>query len=156
MSSPREPDALDLGVRRVIDEVVRRSGRTADVEPVWSDGAAMWFVEVTPSVQDAASIRIGSSTEDDLLTVAVGQSSFEIFGVQDLQATLSYLDEIVEVVLEGRVQEAGVQTGLLESRPAAGRLAPARSICPFLGGSAPSGSTCPTHRRDQESSPASR
>jgi hypothetical protein len=107
--SPREPDALDLGVQRVIDEVVRRSARVANVERGWSDRAGMWFVEVTPSVQDAAPIHVGSSTEDDELNVTVGRSWFEIFGVQDLPATLSYLDEIVEAVLEGRVQETGVQ-----------------------------------------------
>jgi hypothetical protein len=71
----------------------------------WAEQADMWFVEVRPRVESAASLDMAFDGSD-LLNVTIGNIWFEVFPVESI-AELAYAKEIAEAVFAGRVEESG-------------------------------------------------
>jgi len=105
----REPRPLSDFDEAVYDLVgsalVVRGQHLAAVTRRWNDQADMWFVEVTPVNQAAASLSVAFDG-DDPLSVAVGRTWFEVFPVRSGE-DLGHLRSIVDAVLAGEVEEAG-------------------------------------------------
>ena len=81
---------------------------TADLSVSWSEDAPMWFTELTPHRDSAASLSIAFDG-DDLLSITVGSTCFEIFPMSTVAEDLAYVREIIEAVIRGRVEESGMR-----------------------------------------------
>jgi hypothetical protein len=90
--------------RLLTDAVAELDDGAASVTQTWHEPARMWFVEVHPTRTDAAPIS-AAFDGDDLLSITVADTWFEIFPISD--AELASFGTIVRAVLAGRVVQAG-------------------------------------------------
>jgi hypothetical protein len=65
----------------------------------------MWFVDAEPANRAAAPLSVGFDG-DDLVSVTVGRTWFEVFPVRSSQ-DVADLRPIIEAIFAGEVQEAG-------------------------------------------------
>jgi hypothetical protein len=100
----RSPNELDDRVREIVQTALEPyDDDVASVRWLWSEPARMWFVEVTPAGDGSAWLSVG--VDDDLLSVTVADTWFELFPVND--TALDEFAAIVEAIFAGRVVEAG-------------------------------------------------
>lgn len=96
---------MDNAIRDVVQAVVDRfDGAVYEIGFDWNSSAAMWFTEVEPHDEQAASLSVAFDGED-LLNVTVGNAHFEVFPFDE--SSLDYLSAIVEAVAHGKVEETG-------------------------------------------------
>lgn len=98
------PDAMDNAVLGAVrDALLRFPEGSATLRQRWQDRGG-WTVEVQPRAVTAAAFSV-TLTDGDILSVAVGRLSFEIFPVKSLD-DLDYLRDIAAAVFAGRVEES--------------------------------------------------
>ena len=108
MEPTPEPMLSDFGDRTlaVVRECVAKYGddvATVDVE--WSDPAGMHFVEVRPRSDRAAPVTVGIMGDE--LWMKAGKTRFEIWRSERRRDPLSVLEETLDAVFAGRLEEAG-------------------------------------------------
>jgi hypothetical protein len=102
-----EPTEMDAAIQQLIaDALAAYPPGSGTLDHAWSEEARMWFTKVTPHDPAAASVSVAFD-EPDLLSINVGHTWFEIFPVT-APDQLDYLRDIIDAVLAGRVEEAGL------------------------------------------------
>lgn len=105
MPTSRPLTRWDRALYRLLSEVVAElPDGAASVTQTWSERAGMWFVELHPARTDAAPIS-AAFDGDDLLTIALADTWFEMFPVSE--AVLAELGRIVRAVLAGGMEQSG-------------------------------------------------
>ena len=105
MTKRRPLASRDLAIRTLVQSALEPYGPgSGTLEVAWGEDAGMWFVEVTPSQPDAASLSVAYDGYG-AVSVVIGNSWFEMFPVDD--GMLHDLRQIVDATFAGRLEEVG-------------------------------------------------